>query len=366
MTYSAGQRREGVSVTDEAVAAGVSEVVRLLRERIASYGGRLTGEQNTKATLIVPILRALGWDVEDLAEVQLEYRRKPSDKPVDYALFLDRVPSLFIEAKALGSNLEDNKWANQIMGYATVAGVQWVVLTDGNEYRLYNSHAPLPVEEKLFRLVRVSDDARPAEATLNLLSRGHIAAMEALWRDDYADRQVRAAVDGLFQPEVDHAIVRMVHKRAPTLSLAEVKAGLSRLRFSLGDEQPVAGADVPRASSPARATRRGAPAHSRQAITVAGLVAIGVIRPPLELSKTYKGQRLTARIERDGRVNFLGQSYESVSAAAGAARASVLRIPKGKEPPATNGWAFWQFKDADNQVKPLAALRLSPARRPGA
>jgi len=31
--------------------------------------------------------------------VQLEYRRKPSDKPVDYALFLNRVPSLFIEAK---------------------------------------------------------------------------------------------------------------------------------------------------------------------------------------------------------------------------------------------------------------------------
>jgi hypothetical protein len=100
--------------------------------------------------LIVPLLRALGWDVESLAEVQLEYRRKPSDRPVDYALFLDRVPSLFIEAKALGSNLEDNKWANQIMGYATVAGVQWVVLSDGNEYRLYNSHAPLSYKQKLW------------------------------------------------------------------------------------------------------------------------------------------------------------------------------------------------------------------------
>ena len=36
------------------------------------------------------------------------------------------------------------------MGYAIVAGVEWVVLTDGNEYRIYNTHAPVPVAEKLF------------------------------------------------------------------------------------------------------------------------------------------------------------------------------------------------------------------------
>ena len=37
------------------------------------------------------------------------------------------------------------------MGYASVAGVEWVVLTDGNEYRIYNSHATVPVEEKLLK-----------------------------------------------------------------------------------------------------------------------------------------------------------------------------------------------------------------------
>lgn len=52
-------------------------------DRIGRYRGARIGEQNTKAALIVPVLRALGWDVEDLDEVQLEYRLKPGDRPVD-------------------------------------------------------------------------------------------------------------------------------------------------------------------------------------------------------------------------------------------------------------------------------------------
>ena len=61
-------------------------------ERIARYRDARIGEQNTKATLIAPVLRALGWNVEDLDEVHLEYRYKSQDKPVDYALMLQRKP----------------------------------------------------------------------------------------------------------------------------------------------------------------------------------------------------------------------------------------------------------------------------------
>jgi hypothetical protein len=113
------------------------------RDRIARYRGQAIGESNTKSVLIEPILRALGWDVEDLDEVRREHRRKPSDNPVDYALFLVREPRLFVEAKALREKLDDDRWAKQIMGYAGVTGVKWVVRTNGNEYRIYNSHASL-------------------------------------------------------------------------------------------------------------------------------------------------------------------------------------------------------------------------------
>ena len=121
-------------------------------------GPRGLNEENTKGALIEPILRALGWNVEDPDEVTREYKGKRRDKPVDYALRLLRSPRLFVEAKALGADLSDRKWAGQIMGYATVAGVKWAVLTDGNEYRIYNTHAPVDVEKKLLRRVCCNTD----------------------------------------------------------------------------------------------------------------------------------------------------------------------------------------------------------------
>src|SRR5688572_8395811 len=145
----------------------LDEVLKQVQQRIARYRDHAPNEQNTKSSLIDPVLRALGWDTEDFEEVHREYKPKPTDNPVDYALFILRTPRLFIEAKALGGTLHDRRWANQIMGYAAVSGVEWVVLTDGDEYRLYNAHAPVPIEEKLFRAVRISDDGSPTAVTLD-------------------------------------------------------------------------------------------------------------------------------------------------------------------------------------------------------
>jgi hypothetical protein len=81
------------------------------RDRIAKFQGQAIGEENTKHALIEPVLRALGWDVEDLDEVRCEYKLKQADNPVDYALFVHGNLRLFVEAKALGENLD--KWASQ-------------------------------------------------------------------------------------------------------------------------------------------------------------------------------------------------------------------------------------------------------------
>jgi hypothetical protein len=72
-----------------------------------------------------------------------------------------------------------------------VAGVEWVALTDGNEWRVYNSHAPVPVEQKLFRVVRVDDPATNPGATLRLLAKAQTAdhLIDALWKSDFVDRQ---------------------------------------------------------------------------------------------------------------------------------------------------------------------------------
>jgi hypothetical protein len=129
-------RASGASGASAASIAG--NVMRQIANRIPNLrkqGARIS-EQDTKRVLITPALEALGWDIYDTEEVRNEYRHKSADNPVDYALFLNRSPVLFVEAKPLGQSLDDRKWILQTINYANAAGVDWCVLTTGAEYRL--------------------------------------------------------------------------------------------------------------------------------------------------------------------------------------------------------------------------------------
>jgi hypothetical protein len=335
-----------------------------VRQRMARHQGSVSiNEQNTKATLIEPVLRALGWDLEDLEEVQREYKRKRQDKPVDYALLVLRTPKLFIEAKALGSNLDERKWAAQIMSYATVAGVTWVVLTDGNEYRLYNAHAPVAVERKLFRTVRVADPESPVEETLQLLSRREMEEnrIETMWKAHFVDRQVHGELLKIFGADPDGSMVRLLRKRIGGLSPGEIRASLQRAQIQLdfpvkpsatGELRLVKGERVRRKRS-----RRRAPAPPGTSVRIQDLISAGIIRAPLDLEREYKGHRFQARIEADGSVTWNGQRFNSLSQAGGAARASVIGTKAGGRVPATNGWAFWQHRGPGGKLEDVGILR---------
>lgn len=73
--------------------ADLEQALLTVRDRIARHERENIGEQDTKAALIVPVLRALGWDVEDLEDVKLEYRRRPSDNEAAAAWRRGRRPS---------------------------------------------------------------------------------------------------------------------------------------------------------------------------------------------------------------------------------------------------------------------------------
>ena len=113
---------------------GPADATGVVRKRIQQIRDRkeIIGEQNTKAALIDPILIALGWDLQEIDEVRREYRRKPQDNPVDYALFLNRTECLFIEAKSLEKDLNDRKWISQNLASRR---------TPGSRYRLHAGSA---------------------------------------------------------------------------------------------------------------------------------------------------------------------------------------------------------------------------------
>lgn len=230
--------------TPMALHATLEDVLQQVRTRIAKLSGSPVGEANTRAALIEPVLRALGWDTEDLNEVHREFKPQATDNPVDYALLLSGVPSLFVEAKALGSDLSDRKWASQMMGYATVAGVTWVVLTNGAEYRIYNAHAAVPVEDKLLRAARVTDDTQAVVETLRLISKESLrrGLIVACWERYFVDRRVVAALQELFCHEPDASLVRLLAKRLPTLSASDVRAALRRIKpvFAMGEQPDLA------------------------------------------------------------------------------------------------------------------------------
>lgn len=363
-------------------------VLDTVRERIARHQRESIGEQDTKAALIVPVLRALGWDVEDLEDVKLEYRRRPADNPVDYALFLLRSPRLFIEAKSLGSRIDDGKWASQILAYATVAGVEWVALTDGNEWRIYNSHAPVPVEQKLFRVVRVAEPETNPEATLKLLAKTQMAdhLIDAFWKSDFVDRQVRDVLVRLFGPEPDPALVRLIRAKGVALTPAEIRASLGRLRttfdFPVVAAPAIAHGAAPAgrtpeapAAAPSKAPRTVGPGTPWRHVTLGQLIEARLVQLPFQIEHRYRGTIVSATIQDASRIVFGGAAYDSLSLAGGHARASVPGKPTSKAIPQTNGWTFWEYRTGDGALHQFDELRrqyheqkvvpLSAGRRTG-
>ncbi len=346
----------------EPTTAKVTTAVEVIRKRIRQVRDRkeLIGEQNTKAALIDPLLAALGWDLQEIDEIRREYRRKPQDNPVDYALFLNRTECLLMEAKSLEKDLGDRKWISQNISYAAVVGVKWCVLTNGDEYRIYNSHAEVDVDEKLFRKVSISDsDPKFLIDTLVLLSKDKMrgSLLDEMWKAHFIDRKVRFALEGLLA-EDDGALVRAICKKANGVTPSEVRASLKRAKITIDFplpkvlEQPAPVPPPPVTPKPeASPIRREASIKAREIMpamteaTLPNLIAAGFVKAPMELERTYKGVRLTASIQPGGTVSFDGERCATLSAAGGVARKSVLGTSPHEPPPATNGWIFWQFQD---------------------
>jgi hypothetical protein len=350
------------------------EAVKACVERLDRYRrpGQRIGEQNTKAMLIEPILQALGWDLFDPEEVNREYRRRSADNPVDYALLLLRTPRLFVEAKGLGENLDDPRWANQTISYAAVAGVEWVALTDGARWRIYNAHAPVPAEEKLFRAVDIAADPENAEEILELLSKDNMREnrIQELWQGYFVDRQVHIVLTELFTgTEPPNDFVSLVSKRTERLGRDEVRASLVRARATFDFPLPTLAPGSPpfsgisRSAAPAsdlsapRTTTAGQRQRVRTApvsrtkvsseerrLKVGDLLRLGRLAPG-RITGRYDGQTWDCELGPDGWVSFRGKPCSSLSSAGAAVKFAARGPDIPESVSATDGWEFWSAKD---------------------
>lgn len=346
----------------EVQQAQLKRVIEALIAKIKRYHGRSIGEQNTKASLIEPLLEALDWDTRDLDEVHREYKSKRSDKPVDFALQLHSKARLFVEAKGLGEDLADRRWVSQVVSYAAVAGVTWCVVTNGDEYRFYNAAAPVDAEDKLFCRFRLTEDSvDELTKTLFLISKAGLEAglLDKHWKSHFVDRRVNAALRDLVS-NASPGLVRLIRHDTPELSRKEIVDSIQRLDVKIdpppawSDNSSIGRTDVPEARQSRKGKKSRNPKGKRQAfsVTLKEMIAAGTLSAPLRLFRKYKQQILEATLQRDGTVEFNGQVYDTCSAAAENARATIMGRRMN-----TNGWQFWQFTDDSGKKRDLIDAR---------
>ncbi|MBU1433094.1 type I restriction enzyme HsdR N-terminal domain-containing protein [Myxococcota bacterium] len=228
---------------------------------IKEYKGQQITEQDTKNAIIEPILASLGWPKQDLTRVRAEYRHTAGDNPVDYALFDEGTPQVFLEAKALDKDLDDRKSTLQTIHYANAANVEWALLTNGARWILYAVFERRDLAER--KVFDVTLDDPNVEDWLGLIlparvKEGRLRRVRALLS---AEAQVHATLRTLIDAR-DDGLIELLAKRtglessAIATALGALKVHVERAAL----REVVRVAD--RASAEARAPQAAPPASS--------------------------------------------------------------------------------------------------------
>jgi type I restriction-modification system DNA methylase subunit len=94
-------------------------------------------EMETRLGYILPMFKALGWDITDIDEVSPE--TKVSRGWVDFSFRIDNIPRFFLETKRVKEDLNDKRWVSQAIDYAWTKSVTWALLSDFEGLRVFNA-----------------------------------------------------------------------------------------------------------------------------------------------------------------------------------------------------------------------------------
>ncbi len=121
-----------------------------IRELISKYeqiknSGEIKkyNEESTKKDFILPLFKALGWNVDNRGKRNdtVSAEETISKKRVDYGFRINGIPKFFLEAKSLKEeNIQTNpKYVTQAIDYAWMKSCSWAILTNFETIAVYNS-----------------------------------------------------------------------------------------------------------------------------------------------------------------------------------------------------------------------------------
>lgn len=108
--------------------------VKDISNKVSAVKPNIKNEEATKTSLILPLLKTLGYDIENPNEVIPEYN--VNGDRVDYSIMKNDAPLLFIEAKNIDEDLSKHK--DQIETYYNNSDVKIICLTNGLDYEFYS------------------------------------------------------------------------------------------------------------------------------------------------------------------------------------------------------------------------------------
>ena len=133
--------------------------IKLFGDRVEKLKLQITTEEATKNAFIMPFIKALGYDVFNPLEVVPEFVAdigiKKGEK-VDYAILKDGHPSILVECKHWGENLDVHN--SQLFRYFHTTKAKFGLLSNGIIYRFYTDLVEKnKMDEKPFLEFNVTD-----------------------------------------------------------------------------------------------------------------------------------------------------------------------------------------------------------------
>jgi hypothetical protein len=234
---------------------------------------RIETEEATKQALVIPFIKALGYDVYNLNEVVPEFTADfadQKDEKVDYAILHDDDPVVLIECKTAGGELSTDH-AEQLFRYFQVTEARIGVLTNGIRYRFFSDiEETNKMDERPFLELNLFDFSEPEVEELKKLRKSTFDLAEMVdaahnlkyrkalldylqrqWHepdDDFVhymaghvhDGRVTQRVRDKFRPIVRQALHQLVHDKVKghlTSALEEEESAAQDLSSETASEE---------------------------------------------------------------------------------------------------------------------------------
>ena len=207
--------------------SNLSDVLTQIKDSAIRYQATLKkNEASTRAVLIDPVLRTLGWDTANTYMVEVE---KTLDQArVDYALYDNNsTVRIIIEAKSLGTNLAQPTFIMSLVNYAFTFQLQDIFLTDGIIWQHFTNFQPGNV--KVERILDIAND-NPVDCAAYLVQRLDAAKF---WPEEQTIDKLAQQVTQL------ESLVATLQQEVERLKVTSAAAVASTIPATSSTKQPV-------------------------------------------------------------------------------------------------------------------------------